>query len=142
MHKEQSLLSAQGEKDPPSSTTLPRMPLWNRRKKVIRVYLLQRPPDSSFEPSLGSSLRTSTRLAVPVRLVDLVRVILSSPVVVLVGSYALRVHGTSQDSRSVFGQIFFRLVSVVVGVDKDTTFNLVACGKTVGDRGGEGVGHV
>ena len=60
---------------------------------------------------------TSTRLAVTVGVVDLVGVVLSTEVVVLLGTDTLGEHGASQDSRSMLGEVVLLVVGVVVGVD-------------------------
>jgi hypothetical protein len=59
----------------------------------------------------------STRLAVTVRVVDLVGVILSTEVVVLFGTDTLGEHGAGQDSGSVLGEVVLLVVGVEVGVD-------------------------
>ena len=59
----------------------------------------------------------STRLAVTVRVVDLVGVILATEVVVLFGTDTLGEHGAGQDSGSVLGEVVLLIVGVKVGVD-------------------------
>jgi hypothetical protein len=59
----------------------------------------------------------STRLAVTVRVVDLVGVVLSTEVVILLGADTLGEHGAGQDSRGVLGEVVLLVVGVVVSVD-------------------------
>jgi hypothetical protein len=73
---------------------------------------------SPILPRMWGRLNTaSTRLAVTVRVVDLVGVILATKVVVLLDADTLGEHGAGQDSRSVLGEVVLLVVGVVVSVD-------------------------
>lgn len=82
-----------------------------------RSYIQSHPHNLTPSYAWGRLDTTSTRLAVTVRVVDLVGVILSTEVVVLLGADTLGEHGASQDSRSVLGEVVLLIVGVVVGVD-------------------------
>jgi hypothetical protein len=118
------------------------------------------PPELPLNLPAASLLRTSTRLAVSVGLHNSVRVILSTEVVVLLGTDTLGEHCAGQDAWSVFGQVSLLGIDVVVAmkyistllrryewnidlrVDEYTTLDLVTRGETIVDRVGKGVGHV
>jgi hypothetical protein len=73
---------------------------------------------SPILPRMWSRLNAaSTRLAVTVRVVDLVGVVLSTEVVILLGADTLGEHGAGQDSRGVLGEVVLLVVCVEVGVD-------------------------
>jgi len=99
---------------------------------------------NSIQPSSHAtyrSLTTSSRLAVTVGVVDLAT-ILSTKVVVLLGTYALGEHGASQDTWGVFRDVLLISIGIVVGVDEFAALDTVASSQTVVDIVGEGVGHV
>lgn len=83
-----------------------------------------------------------TRLAVTVRVLNLVGIVLSTKVVVLFGTDTLGEHRTGQDTGCVLGQVVLVLVEIVVCVDERAALNAIAGLQALVDSVGEGVGHV
>jgi len=80
---------------------------------------------SSFQANLLAPT-TCARLAIPVRIDDNVRIVLSSEIGILRGADAAGEHSAGVDSRSVLWKVGFAWIDVQIGVDKQAAFDLVA----------------